>query len=191
MRLAELAERLGREVAGDGSLAGVASLGELVSGDLAFVRSPQFAAQLSATKAGAADDVEIGAHSAVDHTAFGGTRLHRGAKLDNEMMGGHGSDTGEDAPVGAQAELAGSVRLERGAIVMLQAGVVDHVTSGAGATVGPRSGVVSDVPAAARVLGTPHDAWARQLRTWLALRRWPQSLRRVRALERRAERAVE
>ncbi|MBW2269675.1 MAG: UDP-3-O-(3-hydroxymyristoyl)glucosamine N-acyltransferase [Deltaproteobacteria bacterium] len=131
------------------------------------------------------DDVEIGANTVIDRAAFGETRLRRGAKLDAGVIVGHGCDIGEDALVGAQAGLAGSVRLGVGALVMPQAGIVDHVTIGEGAYVGPRSGVVSDVPAGARVLGAPHQALPRQRRIWVALRRLPELLRRVRALERR------
>jgi UDP-3-O-[3-hydroxymyristoyl] glucosamine N-acyltransferase len=134
------------------------------------------------------DDVEIGARCAIDRAAFGETRLRRGAKLDDAVMIGHGCDIGEDVLIGGQAGLAGSVTLERGAIVMPQAGIVDHVTIGAGAYVGPRCGVISDVAAGARVLGAPHEEYAQQRRIWAALRRLPELLGRVRALERRGTR---
>ena len=50
--------------------------------------------------------------------------------------------------------------------------------------IGPQSGVHSDVPAGARVMGTPQRlerAWHRES---VALARLPELLRRVRALER-------
>jgi UDP-3-O-[3-hydroxymyristoyl] glucosamine N-acyltransferase len=132
--------------------------------------------------------VEIGAHSTIDRAAFGETRLRRGAKLDDGVMVGHGCDIGEDALVGAQVGFAGSVRIGRAAIVMPQAGIVDHTTIGEGAYVGPRSGVTADVAPGARVLGAPHAALSRQKRIWASLRRLPELFRRVRALERRAQR---
>jgi UDP-3-O-[3-hydroxymyristoyl] glucosamine N-acyltransferase len=131
------------------------------------------------------DDVEIGANATVDRGTLGDTRIRRGAKLDNLVMVAHNCDVGEDALVVAQAGLAGSVRLGRRALVLAQAGIVDHLRVGDGAYVGPQSGVTADVPDGGRVLGTPADDLPRTRRVWLAWRRLPELLRRVRAIERR------
>jgi UDP-3-O-[3-hydroxymyristoyl] glucosamine N-acyltransferase len=131
------------------------------------------------------DDVEIGANATVDRGTLGDTRIRRGAKLDNLVMVAHNCDVGEDALVVAQAGLAGSVRLGRRALVLAQAGVADHLRVGDGAYVGPQSGVAADVPDGGRVLGTPADDLPRTRRVWLAWRRLPELLRRVRAIERR------
>jgi UDP-3-O-[3-hydroxymyristoyl] glucosamine N-acyltransferase len=50
--------------------------------------------------------------------------------------------------------------------------------------IGPQSGVHSDVPAGARVLGTPQRLERAFHREMAALARLPELLRRVRALER-------
>lgn len=55
MKLAEIAERIGGTVEGDGSLeiAAVAGLKEAVAGDISFLANPKYAAQVSATNASA------------------------------------------------------------------------------------------------------------------------------------------
>lgn len=131
------------------------------------------------------DDVEIGANATVDRATLGETRIARGSKLDNLVMVGHNSRIGEDVLVVAQAGLAGSVTLERGALVLAQAGLADHVRVGERAYIGPQTGVTADVEAGARVLGTPHNDLALTRRIWVSLRRLPDVLRRLRAIERR------
>jgi UDP-3-O-[3-hydroxymyristoyl] glucosamine N-acyltransferase len=131
------------------------------------------------------DDVEIGANSTVDRGTLGDTRIGRGAKLDNLVQVGHNCDVGEGAVIVAQVGLAGTVTVGRGALILSQAGIVDHVRVGDGAYVGPQSGVTSDVAPGARVLGTPHADLALTRRIWVALRRLPVVLARLRAVERR------
>ena len=59
-----------------------------------------------------------------------------------------------------------------------------HRRIGANAFIGPQSGVHKDVPAGARVLGTPQRLERAFHREMAALSRLPELLRRVRALER-------
>jgi UDP-3-O-[3-hydroxymyristoyl] glucosamine N-acyltransferase len=75
--------------------------------------------------------------------------------------------------------------VERGALLLAQAGVVDHVRIGERAYVGPQSGVSGDVEPGARVLGTPHEDLALTRRIWVAWRRLPDLLARLRAIERK------
>jgi UDP-3-O-[3-hydroxymyristoyl] glucosamine N-acyltransferase len=136
------------------------------------------------------DDVEIGAHSAVDRGSLGETRIGRGSKIDNLVQIGHNCRLAENVIVVSQAGLAGSTRVERGAIVMAQAGAAGHLTIGAGALVGPQAGVRKDVEPGARVYGSPARGRSVHYRLMAALPRLPQLLRRVRAIERRLGLAV-
>ncbi len=131
------------------------------------------------------DDVEIGANTTVDRATLGETRIARGTKLDNLVQVGHNCAVGPDAVVVAQAGLGGSTTVERGAVLMARAGVVDHVRVGAGAYVGAGSGVTGDVAPGARVLGAPHVDLALARRIFVAWRRLPGLLARLRAVERR------
>ena len=131
------------------------------------------------------DDVEIGANSAIDRGALGDTRIGRGTKIDNLVQVAHNCEVGEDVLIVAQAGLAGSATVGRGALLLAQAGVADHVRIGERAYVGPQSGVTGDVEPGARVLGTPHEDLALTRRIWVAWRRLPDLLARLRAIERR------
>jgi len=129
------------------------------------------------------DDVEIGANSTIDRGTLGETRIGRGTKIDNLVQIGHNCQIGENVTIVSQVGLAGGVRIEDGVFVLGQAGVAGHLTIGAGALVGGRAGVTRDVAPNARVFGFPAGegrAWHKES---VALKRLPELLKRVRALE--------
>ncbi len=131
------------------------------------------------------DDVEIGANTTVDRATLGETRIGRGSKIDNLVMIAHNCRLAEHVIVVAQAGLAGGTQVGRRALLMAQMGSAGHLEIGAGAFVGGRAGVTKDVAPGARVWGFPsmeERAWHRSI---AALRRLPDALRRLRALERR------
>ena len=70
------------------------------------------------------DDVEIGAGTTVDRGTLGDTRIGRGTKIDNLVQIGHNCVIGEQVIIVAQVGLAGSTTVERGAVLLGQAGVV-------------------------------------------------------------------
>jgi UDP-3-O-[3-hydroxymyristoyl] glucosamine N-acyltransferase len=131
------------------------------------------------------DDVEIGAHTAVDRGSLGETRIGRGAKIDNLVQVAHNVAIGPDAVVVAQAGIAGSAVVGARALLLAQAGVADHVTIGERAFVGPQSGVRGDVAPGERVMGSPHRELAAFRRVFGAQGLLPGMLRRLRAIERR------
>jgi UDP-3-O-[3-hydroxymyristoyl] glucosamine N-acyltransferase len=110
------------------------------------------------------DDVEVQANSCIDRASVGETRISRGAKIDNMVHVGHGSQVGEDSLLCAQVGLAGSTELGKNVILTGQVGVAGHCKIGDGAIVTPQSGVPSDVAAGAVVSGYPvmdHKLWLR------------------------------
>lgn len=131
------------------------------------------------------DDVEIGSNTTVDRGTLGDTRIGRGVKIDNLVQIAHNCRIGDGVAIAAQTGISGSTEIARGAVLMGQAGVRDHVRIGEGAYVGPQTMVTGDLPAGARVLGSPHDELGRTRRAWMAVRQLPEVLRRLRALERR------
>ena len=69
-------------------------------------------------------------------------------------------------------------------MLLAQAGIAGHKRIGAQAFIGPQSGVHKDVPAGARVLGSPQRLERAFHREMAALARLPDLVRRVRRLER-------
>lgn len=133
------------------------------------------------------DDVEIGANTTVDRAAVGDTIIRKGAKLDNLVQIGHGSQVGENCVLAAQAGLAGSTRLGRGVWVGGQAGFAGHLTVGDKAVITAQSGTSHDVPSQAVVSGSPafdNGTWLRSVALFPKL---PAMTRRIRALEKEIE----
>ncbi len=140
------------------------------------------------------DDVEIGAHTAVDRPAVGETRIASGTKIDNLVQIAHGVKIGRRALLAAQSGIAGSTVLDDDVILAGQAGVTGHVHLGRGVIVGAKSVVTKDVPAGRHVTGIPAidlDLWRQSA---VLLRRLPELRRlvsdlsaRLKALESRAK----
>jgi UDP-3-O-[3-hydroxymyristoyl] glucosamine N-acyltransferase len=101
------------------------------------------------------DDVEIGAHSAVDRPAVGETRIGAGTKIDNLVQIAHGVKLGERVLLAALVGLAGSTILEDDVIFAGQSGATGHLRVGKGTIVAAKSGVTHDWPAGSAVSGFP------------------------------------
>lgn len=132
------------------------------------------------------DDVEIGANTTVDRATLDETRIRRGAKIDNQVQIAHNCEIGEDVLIAAQTGLAGGTIVRDRAILMAGVGSRGHLTIGEGAFIAARTGLHHDVPAGARMYGSPATEERGWHRTVAALRRLPELLKRVRRLERAA-----
>jgi UDP-3-O-[3-hydroxymyristoyl] glucosamine N-acyltransferase len=132
------------------------------------------------------DDVEIGANTTVDRATLGETRIGRGSKIDNLVQVGHNVVIGEGSIIVAQVGISGSVTIGPGAILVGQVGIADHVAIGAGVRVVGRAGVTKDIPDGATVSGFPAHDHREELRILAAVRRLPEMVERLEALESRA-----
>lgn len=131
------------------------------------------------------DDAEIGANTCVDRGSIGRTVIGPAAKLDNLVQVGHNVEIGAGALVAAQVGIAGSSSVGEGARVGGQAGISGHLKVGAGVRIGAQAGVIGDVEAGETVSGYPARPHGEQMRALGALRRLPEALKRLRALEER------
>ncbi|MFN3652422.1 MAG: UDP-3-O-(3-hydroxymyristoyl)glucosamine N-acyltransferase [Armatimonadota bacterium] len=130
------------------------------------------------------DDVEIGAHTAVDRATTGETVIGAGTKIDNLVQVAHNVRTGAHCLIVSQVGIAGSAVLGNGVVIGGQAGVNPHVKVGDGSQVGGQSGVWSTIPAGSKVSGNPARAHREEVRIQASLAQLPELLRRVKALER-------
>ena len=133
-------------------------------------------------------DVEIGANTTIDRGSVGATEIGDGAKIDNLVHLGHKVRVGQHAIIVAQVGVAGSTQIGQYAVLGGQAGVGGHVQIGDGAQVAGQAGVFGDVPAGAVYSGYPARPHKEALRAQAALLRLPETLRKLRALERRLDR---
>jgi UDP-3-O-[3-hydroxymyristoyl] glucosamine N-acyltransferase len=137
-------------------------------------------------QAGAAvleDAVEVQANACVDRASVGETRVRAGAKIDNLVQVGHGSEVGENTLLCAQVGLAGSTTVGKDVILAGQVGVAGHLTIGDGAVATAQTGIPGDVAAGAVVSGYPAMDNREWLRMVAAEKRLPELLKRVKALE--------
>ena len=102
-----------------------------------------------------ADDVEVGANTAIDRGTFRSTRIGRNTKIDDLVMIGHNCVIGDECMLCGQVGLAGSVTIGDRVVLAGQVGIADHVTIGSDSVVGAGSGVASSLPTRSVVVGYP------------------------------------
>ncbi len=121
------------------------------------------------------DDVEIGANTTIDRGTTRDTVIGEGTKIDNLVQIGHNVTVGRHCVIVSHVGISGSSTLEDYVVLGGQVGIAGHIRIGMGAQVGAQSGVMSNLAAGGRYLGSP----AKNAR---------QTMREVAALSRLAER---
>ena len=133
------------------------------------------------------DDVEVQSLTSVDRATVGETRVRRGAKIDSLVQVGHACTVGEDNIICAQTGLAGSTVLEKNVLLAGQVGASGHLTVHEGAIVYAQSGIGGDVPAGARISGSPAFAANEWLRAVTAFPKLAEMLKSLRDLKKRVD----
>jgi UDP-3-O-[3-hydroxymyristoyl] glucosamine N-acyltransferase len=131
------------------------------------------------------DDVEIGAHSAVDRPAVGETRIGAGTKIDNLVQIAHGVTIGRNVLLAAQVGIAGTTVLEDDVVLAGQVGVAGHLTIGKGTVATAQTGIPNSVPPGSFVSGYPAIANRDWLKASAVFKRLPDLKKTVAALEAR------
>lgn len=132
------------------------------------------------------DDVEIGANVSIDRATIGETIIGRGTKIDNLVQIAHNVVVGEDCLIVAQVGIAGSAEIKDRVTLGGQAGVVGHITIGEDAQFAARAGISKNIPSGSCVWsGTPAMPHTKELRLQASMRKLPELISQVRAMESR------
>ena len=130
------------------------------------------------------DDVEIGANVAIDRGALGSTIIGKGTKVDNLVQIAHNVQIGDHSIIVAQVGIAGSTIIGKFATIGGQAGIAGHLKLGDQVTLAAMAGVGEDIPDGETWMGAPAQPGKETKRQWMAARRLPELIKRVRLLER-------
>lgn len=120
------------------------------------------------------DDVEVGANSTIDRGTLGITRIGSGTKIDNLVQIAHNCAIASDCIIAALAGIAGSVVVQRGAVLGGHTGIKDHAVIGEGVMIAGGSHVWGDIPDRSVYSGTPARPHKDQLKLHALLRRLPE-----------------
>ena len=132
------------------------------------------------------DDVEIGAGSTVDRAALGETTVGDGTKIDNLVQVGHNVKIGKHCVIVAQSGIAGSTELGDYVVMAGQSGITGHLKLGTESQIAAKSTVMDDVPPKTKVMGTPAIPFRDFARREVLLKRLPELVKRVSALEKKS-----
>lgn len=133
------------------------------------------------------DFVEIQSNSCIDRASLGATSIRRGARIDNLTQVAHNCDVGPNVLLCSQVGLAGTTKIEEGAVLAGQAGVAGHCTIGKGAIITAQSGTHGDLEGGKMYSGSPaydHRQW---LRTSALLPRLTELYRGLQSLQKDVE----
>lgn len=132
------------------------------------------------------DNVEIGANTVIDRASIGHTIIRKGCKLDNLIQIAHNVELGENSVIAAQAGISGSTKLGRNVMIGGQAGLVGHIKLADFVKVNAQSGVSKSILEEGKgVTGSPAHDFREMLRSQSIMRRLPELLERLEALEKK------
>lgn len=131
------------------------------------------------------DDVEIGAQVGIDRATTGATVIGRGTKIDNLVHIGHNCRIGANNLIVAQTGISGSTIVGDNVTFGGQVGTVGHIHIGGNSVYAARSGITNDMPEGVCCAGfppQPHQEW---LRMQAAVKKLPEYIKRIKALEKK------
>ena len=120
------------------------------------------------------DDVEIGAHTAIDRAAVDVTKIGKGTKIDNFVMIAHNVQIGENCIIVAQTGIAGSTKIGNNVTIGAQVGIAGHIKIGNNVTISSQSGVSGDLRDGEIAGGNPITDLKQSIKIRATMRKLPE-----------------
>jgi UDP-3-O-[3-hydroxymyristoyl] glucosamine N-acyltransferase len=133
------------------------------------------------------DDVEVGANSTIDRARFGKTVIGEGTKIDNLVQIGHNCIVGKHCLIVSQCGLAGSTVIGDYVTIAAQSGTAGHLKIGDHAILAARTGATKSLPGGRIYSGKPAVPIKEDTRNQACVRRLPELIDRIIALEKSAK----
>ena len=131
------------------------------------------------------DDVEIQAQTAIDRATVGETRIGQGTKIDSLVQIGHGCRVGQHSLLCGQVGLAGSTQVGNHVVLAGQVGAAGHLTIGDRVVAAAKTGIHQSLAPGTQVVGAPAMDHKLGIRALTLIKRLPEFLRRLTALEKK------
>ncbi|MEM9326821.1 MAG: UDP-3-O-(3-hydroxymyristoyl)glucosamine N-acyltransferase [Bacteroidota bacterium] len=168
-----------------GAVIGAEGFGFAPQADGSYRRTPQLGTVILE------DYVSVGANTTIDRATFDATVIKKGVKLDNLVQIAHNCTVGEHTVMAAQVGVAGSAHIGAKCMLGGQVGVSGHINIADGSKVVPQSGIMSSIEAEGQSwMGSPIVESKQHFRITAAMRRLPDLIKQVRALEKKLEQAT-
>lgn len=145
-----------------------AQIGQDGFGFAMSAKGPVKVPQLGIVRIG--NNVEIGSNTTVDRGAMGDTVIADGTRIDNLVQVAHNVKLGHNNIIVAQVGIAGSCTFDDFVVAGGQVGFAGHLHVGMGAQIAAQSGIMSDIPAGAKLMGSPAMPIADYMRLQVSLK---------------------
>ncbi|MDR2147497.1 MAG: UDP-3-O-(3-hydroxymyristoyl)glucosamine N-acyltransferase [Tannerella sp.] len=133
------------------------------------------------------DNVEIGANTAIDRAVIGSTTIRKGVKLDNLIQVAHNVEIGSNTAIAAQTGIAGSTKVGANCMLGGQVGLGGHIHIGDHSQIGAQAGIISDVEANSKIIGSPAISVSRFMRSSVIFEKLPEMYQLIGKLQKEVE----
>lgn len=128
------------------------------------------------------DDVELGAHCAIDRATLTETRIQRGSKFDNHCHVAHNCEIGENAAVAAGFIVAGSTKIGKNFMSSGGVGVIGHLKITDNVILTARTGVMTSIEKSGIYGGYPNIEQKENLKIMATTQQLPKMRKQISAI---------
>jgi len=132
------------------------------------------------------DHVDIGANTVIDCATFDSTIIRKGVKLDNLIQIAHNVEIGENTVMAALSGISGSSTIGKNCVIGGQTGMIGHGELADNCKVAAQTGISKSFKKEGAILiGAPAMERNQFVKTYLAYKKLPDLMERIKKLEKK------